>query len=166
MRTVEGGGPALSTGARSCSGVGSTGRSSNQLPASLLPAAGEIVLFDRSWYNRAVVERVMGFCKPAQHDEFMNQVQAYTDGLDQNMADRFFRLAAGMHRGSHPFTIERAKALHEWASSPELEQISAGNYGRLKSASSGSRDVCPKCHAAILSTYQFCAACGQGLKAA
>ncbi|MGL4617456.1 MAG: polyphosphate kinase 2, partial [Chroococcidiopsis sp.] len=36
-----------------------------------LPAAGEIVLFDRSWYNRAGVERVMGFCTEAQYQEFM-----------------------------------------------------------------------------------------------
>ena len=35
-----------------------------------LPAAGEIVLFDRSWYNRAGVERVMGFCTPEEHTEF------------------------------------------------------------------------------------------------
>lgn len=36
-----------------------------------LPAAGEMVLFDRSWYNRAGVERVMGFCNDAQYSEFM-----------------------------------------------------------------------------------------------
>jgi polyphosphate kinase 2 len=36
-----------------------------------LPAAGEIVLFDRSWYNRAGVERVMGFCSDAEYEEFM-----------------------------------------------------------------------------------------------
>jgi polyphosphate kinase len=36
-----------------------------------LPAAGEIVLFDRSWYNRAGVERVMGFCTDAEYEEFM-----------------------------------------------------------------------------------------------
>jgi polyphosphate kinase 2 len=36
-----------------------------------LPAGGEIVLFDRSWYNRAVVEPVMGFCTPDQHEAFM-----------------------------------------------------------------------------------------------
>ena len=36
-----------------------------------LPAAGEMVLFDRSWYNRAGVERVMGFCTDDQYDEFM-----------------------------------------------------------------------------------------------
>jgi len=38
---------------------------------SHLPAAGEIALFDRSWYNRAGVERVMGFCTPEQYDYFM-----------------------------------------------------------------------------------------------
>jgi polyphosphate kinase 2 len=36
-----------------------------------LPAAGEIVLFDRSWYNRAGVEKVMGFCTQAEYEEFM-----------------------------------------------------------------------------------------------
>ena len=38
-----------------------------------LPTAGEIVMFDRSWYNRAGVERVMGFCKPTEYLEFMRQ---------------------------------------------------------------------------------------------
>jgi polyphosphate kinase 2 len=36
-----------------------------------LPSAGEIVLFDRSWYNRAGVEHVMGYCTPAQYEEFL-----------------------------------------------------------------------------------------------
>jgi polyphosphate kinase 2 (PPK2 family) len=36
-----------------------------------LPAAGEIAIFDRSWYNRAGVEHVMGFCTPAQRDRFL-----------------------------------------------------------------------------------------------
>lgn len=39
-----------------------------------LPSAGEIVLFDRSWYNRGGVEPVMGFCTPQEHQEFLNQV--------------------------------------------------------------------------------------------
>src|SRR5215467_9792357 len=39
-----------------------------------LPAAGEIVLFDRSWYNRAGVERVMGFCSPEQTEDFFRDV--------------------------------------------------------------------------------------------
>ncbi|MEJ1161512.1 polyphosphate kinase 2 [Prosthecomicrobium sp. N25] len=42
-----------------------------------LPAAGEIVMFDRSWYNRAGVERVMGFCTPTEYLEFMRQCPDY-----------------------------------------------------------------------------------------
>jgi len=51
-----------------------------------LPNAGEIVFFDRSWYNRAVVEPVMGFCDEDQYDSFMRQVpefehMLYEDGV-------------------------------------------------------------------------------------
>jgi polyphosphate kinase 2 len=42
-----------------------------------LPAAGEIVLFDRSWYNRAGVERVMGFCSDEQYEEFFRSVPEF-----------------------------------------------------------------------------------------
>lgn len=42
-----------------------------------LPAAGEIALFDRSWYNRAVVEPVMGFCSKAEYDAFMRDVPLF-----------------------------------------------------------------------------------------
>ena len=42
-----------------------------------LPTAGEIVLYDRSWYNRAGVERVMGFCDPAEYLEFMRQTPEF-----------------------------------------------------------------------------------------
>ncbi len=44
---------------------------------SHLPAAGEIVLFDRSWYNRAGVERVMGFCTDDQYEEFFRTVPEF-----------------------------------------------------------------------------------------
>ena len=42
-----------------------------------LPSAGEIVLFDRSWYNRAGVEPVMGFCTPEEHHEFLREVPEF-----------------------------------------------------------------------------------------
>src|SRR5580692_3733868 len=42
-----------------------------------LPSAGEIVMFDRSWYNRAGVERVMGFCTPEEYLEFMRQAPEF-----------------------------------------------------------------------------------------
>jgi polyphosphate kinase 2 len=44
---------------------------------SHLPAGGEIVLFDRSWYNRAGVERVMGFCSDQEYDEFFHSVPEF-----------------------------------------------------------------------------------------
>ena len=44
---------------------------------SRFPTAGEFVLFDRSWYNRAGVEPVMGFCKPAEYDQFLKQVPRF-----------------------------------------------------------------------------------------
>jgi len=41
------------------------------------PAAGEVVIFDRSWYNRAGVERVMGFCSDEQYEGFLDRVAEY-----------------------------------------------------------------------------------------
>jgi polyphosphate kinase 2 len=46
-----------------------------------LPAAGEIRLFDRSWYNRAGVEHVMNFCTPAEYERFLHQVPIFEDLL-------------------------------------------------------------------------------------
>ena len=46
-----------------------------------LPSAGEIVLFDRSWYNRAGVEKVMGFCTPEQHARFLQQAPIFEQML-------------------------------------------------------------------------------------
>ena len=63
-----------------------------------LPAAGEIVIFDRSWYNRAGVERVMGFCSDAQADKFLKGVPL----VEQTMVafeDAFF--------GHHPLDQTR-----------------------------------------------------------
>jgi len=49
-----------------------------------LPAAGEIVLFDRSWYNRAGVERVMGFCTEAEYQEFLRFCPAFEQALQND----------------------------------------------------------------------------------
>lgn len=46
-----------------------------------LPTRGEIVLFDRSWYNRAGVERVMGFCEPDEYDTFLRDAPEFERGL-------------------------------------------------------------------------------------
>jgi polyphosphate kinase 2 len=48
------------------------------------PAAGEVVIFDRSWYNRAGVERVMGFCTPEQTERFLEQLPAVEKAMVDN----------------------------------------------------------------------------------
>ena len=45
------------------------------------PAAGEVVIFDRSWYNRAGVERVLGFCTPKQTEQFLRMVPAFEKAM-------------------------------------------------------------------------------------
>ena len=60
-----------------------------------LPAAGEIVLFDRSWYNRAGVERVMGFCTDDQYEEFFRSVPEFERML----------VRSGMHLIKYWFSI-------------------------------------------------------------
>jgi len=50
---------------------------------SHLPAAGELVIFNRSWYNRGGVEPVMGFCTPAEHEDFLRDVPAFERMLQE-----------------------------------------------------------------------------------
>jgi len=64
-----------------------------------LPTRGEIVLFDRSWYNRAGVEHVMGFCTPAEYDEFMRQVPEFERHL----------VSSGIHLFKFWFSVSRAE---------------------------------------------------------
>lgn len=55
-----------------------------------LPSAGEIVIFDRSWYNRAGVEPVMGFCTPQQHKDFLKEVPLF-ENMISNSGIIFFK---------------------------------------------------------------------------
>jgi polyphosphate kinase 2 len=84
-----------------------------------LPSAGEIVLFDRSWYNRAVVERVMGFCSDEQYQEFMTQVPS----LEQALVDtgiHLHKLWFSVSRAEQRtrFTIRVIDPLRQWKLSP------------------------------------------------
>lgn len=62
-----------------------------------LPTRGEIILFDRSWYNRAGVERVMGFCDDDEYDEFMRQVPEFERNL----------VRSGIHLSKFWFSVSR-----------------------------------------------------------
>ena len=84
-----------------------------------LPAAGEIVLFDRSWYNRAGVERVMGFCTPEQHAEFIRQAPLFeqmlvNDGI--SLTKLWFSVTQGEQRTR--FTIRQVDPVRQWKLSP------------------------------------------------
>ena len=84
-----------------------------------LPAAGEIVLFDRSWYNRAGVERVMGFCTPEQHAEFMRQAPLFeqmlvNDGI--SLTKLWFSVTQAEQRTR--FTIRQVDPVRQWKLSP------------------------------------------------
>ena len=66
------------------------------------PAAGEVVIFDRSWYNRAGVERVMGFCKPEETERFLELAPGGREGHDRCRDPAAEVLAGGQPRGADP----------------------------------------------------------------
>lgn len=70
-----------------------------------LPTQGEIVLFDRSWYNRAGVERVMGFCTEAQYNDFMRQVPEFEKHL----------ISSGIHLIKFWFSVSREEQRRRFA---------------------------------------------------
>jgi polyphosphate kinase 2 len=84
-----------------------------------LPAAGEIVFFDRSWYNRAGVERVMGFCSDAEYQRFMSQTppleqMLVEDGID--LIKFWFSVTKSEQRTR--FTLRRVDPVKQWKLSP------------------------------------------------
>ena len=84
-----------------------------------LPTAGEIVFFDRSWYNRAAVERVMGYCTPAEYREFMRSVPQFERML-VNSGITLVKLWFSVSRREQitRFTIRRIDPVRQWKLSP------------------------------------------------
>src|SRR6266540_3563438 len=84
-----------------------------------LPAAGELVLFDRSWYNRAGVERVMGFCSDSEYDEFMRQAPEFERMLVRSgikLVKLWFSVSRAEQRTR--FTIRQIDPVRQWKLSP------------------------------------------------
>lgn len=84
-----------------------------------LPSAGEIVLFDRSWYNRAGVERVMGFCNPDEYAEFMRQCPEFERNLVRSgihVIKFWFSVSRGEQR--RRFKERENHPLKQWKLSP------------------------------------------------
>jgi polyphosphate kinase 2 len=83
------------------------------------PAAGEIVMFDRSWYNRAGVEYVMGFCTPAQHQGFLaNCPTAEKYIVDGGIVLIKLWLEVGMEEQERRFIARIDDPLRQWKLSP------------------------------------------------
>ena len=90
-----------------------------------LPAAGEMVLFDRSWYNRAGVEKVMGFCTPKQHAEFLQQAPLFeqmlvNDGI--SLTKFWFSVSPAEQRTR--FAVRLVDPVRQWKLSPmDMESV-------------------------------------------
>jgi polyphosphate kinase 2 len=83
------------------------------------PAAGEIVIFDRSWYNRAGVEHVMGFCTDRQHERFLEQCpQAEQWMIDSGILLIKTWLEVGMKEQERRFKARINDPLRQWKLSP------------------------------------------------
>ncbi|UBH05553.1 polyphosphate kinase 2 [Leucobacter sp. Psy1] len=109
-----------------------------------LPAAGEIVLFDRSWYNRAGVERVMGFCTEPEYLRFLRQAPAFERMLVED----------GIHLIKYWFSVSDAEQearfrsraedpMRRWKLSPmDVESITRWEeYSRAKDAMFAATDL-------------------------
>jgi polyphosphate kinase 2 len=90
-----------------------------------LPAAGEIIMFDRSWYNRAGVERVMGFCTDAEYREFMREVPDFERMLIRSglhLIKFWFSVTRSEQRTR--FIIRRVDPVRQWKLSPmDIESL-------------------------------------------
>jgi polyphosphate kinase len=84
-----------------------------------LPTAGEIVLFDRSWYNRAGVERVMGFCTDEEYQEFMRQAPQFERQLVRSGVHLIkFWFSVSREEQRRRFKERKAHPLKQWKLSP------------------------------------------------
>jgi polyphosphate kinase 2 len=103
-----------------------------------LPTAGEIVFFDRSWYNRAGVEHVMGFCSPHQYLEFMRQAPEFERML----------VRSGIHMFKFWFSVSREEQLRRFlgrATDPlkqwKLSPMDVESLGRWDSYTKAKEDM-------------------------
>jgi polyphosphate kinase len=102
-----------------------------------LPAAGELVLFDRSWYNRAGVEKVMGYCTRREYELFLKQAPMFEKMLvDERILLHKYWLTVDQKRQEKRFEERAADPLKRWKLSPiDLEaRARYVQYGRARDA--------------------------------
>ena len=100
-----------------------------------LPTDGEMVLFDRSWYNRAGVERVMGFCTDNEYEVFMNQAPQFERMLvDSGIHLVKFWFSVSQKEQRTRFAIRQLDPVRQWKLSPmDLESLDRWEaYGAAK----------------------------------
>ncbi len=100
-----------------------------------LPAKGEIVLFDRSWYNRAGVEKVMGFCTPQEYVLFLRQTPIFEQMLiDDGILLRKYWFSVSDDEQLRRFKARRNDPVRQWKLSPmDLESLYRWeDYSRAK----------------------------------
>jgi len=90
-----------------------------------LPSAAEIVMFDRSWYNRAGVERVMGFCTPEEYLEFMREAPEFERMLvNSGIALTKFWFSVSRLEQRTRFVIRQVYPVRQWKLSPmDIESL-------------------------------------------
>ncbi len=102
-----------------------------------LPAAGEVVLFNRSWYNRAGVEQVMGFCSKAEYRAFLDAVPVFEDLLRRDGLHLVkFYLDISRDEQKQRLEDRRRDPLKQWKISPidEAAQQHWRDYSRARDA--------------------------------
>ena len=100
-----------------------------------LPTRGEIVLFDRSWYNRAGVERVMGFCSPQEQARFLRQCPIFEQMLiDDGILLRKYWFSVSEEEQLRRFKARGSDPMRRWKLSPmDLESVYRWeDYSRAK----------------------------------
>ncbi|MDQ3738842.1 MAG: polyphosphate kinase 2 [Actinomycetota bacterium] len=100
-----------------------------------LPAAGEIVIFDRSWYNRAGVEKVMGFCTPEEYQRFLHQCPIFERMLmEDGVLLRKYWFSVSDAEQQRRFKSRLEDPMRQWKLSPmDLESITRWeDYSRAK----------------------------------
>jgi len=90
-----------------------------------MPAAGEVILFDRSWYNRAGVEPVLGFCTKRQHEKFLRYCDRFEHGLvDDGIILIKYWLSVSADEQEKRFRARIEDPLRQWKLSPtDLESV-------------------------------------------
>ncbi len=111
-----------------------------------LPTTGEIVLFDRSWYNRGVVEQVFGFCTPEQREAFFRQLPKFEDLLvDEGI--RLFKIWLNVGRAEQlrRFQARESDPLKQW----KLSSIDVDGLAKWDEYSDAIHETLSRSHTAL-----------------